>query len=82
MDKNTMYGLLLMGAVILGFMWLNQPDPKPDSIAPAEQITAEQAEAMPMHSSLHRSTRSLRPKLRCWPPPFTSTELPTRCQAA
>ena len=40
-----MYGLLLMGAVILGFMWLNQPDPKPDSIAPAEQITAEQAEA-------------------------------------
>lgn len=46
MDKNTMYGLLLMGAVILGFMWLNQPEPKPDSIAPAEQITAEQAEAM------------------------------------
>ena len=27
MDKNTLSGLLLMGAVILGFMWLNQPDP-------------------------------------------------------
>lgn len=21
MDKNTMYGMLLMGAVLLGFMW-------------------------------------------------------------
>ena len=25
MDKNTITGLLLMGAVILGFMWLNKP---------------------------------------------------------
>ncbi len=25
MDKNTLIGLLLMGAVIFGFMWLNQP---------------------------------------------------------
>lgn len=25
MDKNTIWGMLLMGAVILGFMWLNQP---------------------------------------------------------
>lgn len=25
MDKNTLWGLLLMGAVILGFMYLNQP---------------------------------------------------------
>ena len=25
MDKNTLTGVLLMGAVILGFMWLNQP---------------------------------------------------------
>ena len=25
MDKNTLYGMLLMGAVILGFMWLNKP---------------------------------------------------------
>ena len=24
MDKNTLTGVLLMGAVILGFMWLNQ----------------------------------------------------------
>lgn len=25
MDKNTLLGMLLMGGVILGFMWLNQP---------------------------------------------------------
>ncbi|MDE6460152.1 MAG: hypothetical protein K2K52_04870, partial [Paramuribaculum sp.] len=25
MDKNTLTGVLLMGAVILGFMWLNKP---------------------------------------------------------
>ena len=25
MDKNTLLGLLMMGAVIFGFMWLNQP---------------------------------------------------------
>lgn len=25
MDKNTLWGLLLMGAVILGFMYINQP---------------------------------------------------------
>ena len=25
MDKNTITGMLLMGAVIFGFMWLNQP---------------------------------------------------------
>lgn len=25
MDKNTLTGLLLMGLVIFGFMWLNKP---------------------------------------------------------
>ena len=25
MDKNAIIGMLLMGAVIFGFMWLNQP---------------------------------------------------------
>ncbi len=25
MDKNTLLGMVLMGAVLLGFMWLNQP---------------------------------------------------------
>ena len=25
MDKNTLWGLLLMGLVVFGFMWLNQP---------------------------------------------------------
>ena len=26
MDKNTLLGMLLMGLVIFGFMWLNQSD--------------------------------------------------------
>ncbi|MDE6228797.1 MAG: hypothetical protein K2M40_03290, partial [Muribaculaceae bacterium] len=25
MDKNTLTGVLLMGAIIFGFMWLNKP---------------------------------------------------------
>lgn len=41
MDKNTMLGLLLMGAIILGFMWLNQPDPRPDSKMPVEEVTTD-----------------------------------------
>ncbi|MDD2960482.1 MAG: membrane protein insertase YidC [Muribaculaceae bacterium] len=28
MDRNTIIGMLLMGAVIFGFMWLNQPSPE------------------------------------------------------
>ncbi len=46
MDKNTMTGLLLMGAVILGFMWLNQPKPQPDSPFPAEELTDQQKDAL------------------------------------
>ena len=26
MDKNTIYGMLMMGLVIFGFMWLNKSD--------------------------------------------------------
>lgn len=37
MDKNTLWGLLMMGAVIFGFMWLNQPS--------AEELEARRAEA-------------------------------------
>lgn len=44
MDKNTMYGMLLMGAVLLGFMWLNQPEPQPGP-APDMEVTQEQAQA-------------------------------------
>lgn len=44
MDKNTMYGMLLMGAVLLGFIWLNQPEPQPGA-APDVEVTQEQAEA-------------------------------------
>ena len=45
MDKNTLYGLLLMGAVLLGFMWLNQPDPKAGP-APTEEMTSGEAAAV------------------------------------
>ena len=45
MDKNTIFGLLLMGLVIFGFMWLQQPSPEElaerqrqiDSIAAAQK---------------------------------------------
>ncbi len=46
MDKNTMLGLLLMGAVILGFMWLNQPEPNPDSKMPREELTQQQSDGV------------------------------------
>lgn len=41
MDKKTLLGLLLMGAVILGFMWLNQP-----SAEEIERRRQEQAEQL------------------------------------
>ncbi len=36
MDKNTLLGLLMMGCVIFGFMWLNKPS--------EEELAARQAE--------------------------------------
>lgn len=42
MDKNTLLGALLMGAILLGFMWLNQPAPNADSPMPPVETTAEQ----------------------------------------
>lgn len=41
-----MTGLLLMGAVILGFMWLNQPKPQPDSPYPPEELNEQQKKAL------------------------------------
>lgn len=41
-----MLGLLLMGAVILGFMWLNQPEPNPDSKMPETEMTSGQQAAV------------------------------------
>lgn len=46
MDKNTMTGLLLMGVIIIGFMWLNQPEPDANSPMPATEITENQAKAI------------------------------------
>ena len=39
MDKNTVYGLVLMALVFFGFMWLNTPDQN----AIQEQVKTEQA---------------------------------------
>lgn len=43
MDKNTLLGLLMMGAVIFGFMWLNQPSE--EELARQRQAQAELAAA-------------------------------------
>lgn len=44
MDKNTILGMLLMGAVLLGFMWLNQPSEEQlrQQRERAEQLAEEQ----------------------------------------
>lgn len=41
MDKNTIWGALLMGAVILGFMWLNKPSE--EELARQKELAEQQA---------------------------------------
>lgn len=41
MDKNTLTGLLLIGALLLGFSWLNQPTPETSSPTGTEQAVVE-----------------------------------------
>ncbi len=56
MDKNTLLGMLLMAAVILGFMWLNQPSEA------ERQREREQAEQMAAsESQLSADTNILTP---------------------
>ena len=43
MDKNTITGMLLMGAVIFGFMWLNQPSA--EEVARQREAARTEAEA-------------------------------------
>lgn len=43
MDKNTITGMLLMGAVIFGFMWLNKPSQ--EEIARQQEAARVEAEA-------------------------------------
>ena len=45
MDKNTLSGILLMGAVILGFMWLNKPSEE-EMARQREQAEAQSAKAV------------------------------------
>lgn len=41
MDKNTVTGLLLIGALLMGFMYCNRPDPQQANNAPVEQTKKE-----------------------------------------
>ncbi len=46
MDKNTLTGLLLIGLLLVGFSWLNQPTPEQASQAqPTEQVASATATA-------------------------------------
>lgn len=47
MDKNTLTGLFLIGALLLGFTWLNQPSP--------EDIQASQSMAVPQQEVVSSS---------------------------
>ena len=51
MDKNTLWGLLLMGAVLFGFMYLNKPNEQ-QMRELAEQQAAAEAEKTPDAPSL------------------------------
>lgn len=53
MDKNTLTGLLLMGAVILGFTWLNRPSEEELAARMAEQTQAEQVSEKNQSSTAH-----------------------------
>ena len=45
MDKNTLTGLLLIGALLMGFMYCNRPDPEQAKNTPVEQTQKETAAA-------------------------------------
>lgn len=65
MDKNTIIGLLLIGAILIGFNWLNRPTPeqlaeikrKQDSIALVE--SAQQKEMKQEIATLNQTPDSL-----------------------
>lgn len=44
MDKNTIYGLILMALIFLGFMWLSpKPEQTTDTSGPETEQTADAA---------------------------------------
>ena len=47
MDKNTLIGALLIGAVLVGFTWFSKPDPTQQTPPPADttQVVAQQPQA-------------------------------------
>ncbi|MEG1916275.1 MAG: membrane protein insertase YidC [Muribaculaceae bacterium] len=53
MDRNTIIGMLLMGAVIFGFMWMNQPSP--------EEVAAQQrkAQAAMVEQTSHKKEKDV-----------------------
>ena len=63
MDKNTIYGLILMALVFFGFMWLS---PKNENVdAAPEEETVQQNQAAPMFDSLAQNEKEwLRDNIR------------------
>ena len=60
MDKNTITGMLLMGAVIFGFMWLNQPSKEEiERQREAARIEADAAKATQAEALATASVDSL-----------------------
>ena len=47
MDKNTLIGALLIGAVLIGFTWFSKPDPTQQTPPPADttHVVAQQPPA-------------------------------------
>ena len=47
MDKNTLIGALLIGAVLIGFTWFSKPDPTQQTPPPADttHVVAQQPAA-------------------------------------
>ncbi|MDO4672992.1 MAG: membrane protein insertase YidC, partial [Porphyromonadaceae bacterium] len=53
MDKNTLWGLIIIGVVILGFSYFNQPSPEQRKAAfeQAQRVAKEQAEQVQKDSA-------------------------------
>ena len=58
MDKNTLFGMLLMGAVIFGFMWLNQPTPEDIEAQRQQQIAQAEKRQLKEQAALFGDTLS------------------------
>ncbi len=55
MDKNTLWGLILMGAIFFGFMYCNKPAQQANQQAATETAVAQPAESVLATDSLDKS---------------------------